>query len=140
MFYARISDDENKYEKVLVEDRVFYRRKPAKGDPPSSLHKNTAVKRQKRYSDQFRDPVFEQKEIIRKLKMIANFKKKHGNLDSVIEGWRNCIQKCVNTLQEECDVDPKEIFKTFKLQEYGFLPEDFCIESDEEGEEDAESN
>ncbi|KAL0263989.1 UNVERIFIED_CONTAM: hypothetical protein PYX00_011014 [Menopon gallinae] len=129
-FCTHISDDEDLYDKFVVDGRTFYRRRQGGGAAIATRDK-TPPKRQKRYSDQFKDPVFEQKDTLRKLHMIMAFREKNGDLDAITDMWRECICECIHVLCDEYGFSSTDIFKTFGLGKYGFDCEDFGIDRDE---------
>lgn len=121
-------EDMSNYIEIHVDDRIFYA-KAALNTP----------KKQRRYSDQFKDPVYEQKENIRKLKMMRKFKLENGNLDEITGKWKNCIHECMIVLIDEYEMGVKDIFEAFKLKKYGFDTSEYGDETDfEEDESDEE--
>lgn len=96
--------------------------------------------RRKRYSDQFKDPLFIKKDNYRKLKMIENFLEKNEDIESVIEEYKNYIKSCIGILKSEFDVKARELFKIFKLNEIGYSIEDFDSEEDESSEKEKNDN
>lgn len=129
IFSTQVSDDEDLYDKFQVDNRTFYRRKQESSGIATSP-KKTQPRRKKRYSDQFKDPIFEQKDMLRKLNMIVTFREKNGDLDAITERWRECICECTHVLSNEYGFSPAEIFNTFRLEKYGFDCEDFGIDKD----------
>lgn len=130
MFCTQVSDDENLYDKFQVDNRTFYRKRQERRGTAEFPGK-ISQRRQKRYSDQFKDPVFEQKDMLRKLNMIMTFREKNGDLDAITERWRECICECIHVLSNEYGFSPAEIFNTFQLEKYGFDCEDFGIDRDD---------
>ena len=135
MFHAEIpgGESEDAYEKICVDDRTFYRRRADSGDgqsPPAGR----PPKRARRYSDRFKDPVFEQRETVRKLRMLEKFREKNADLDKTIEAWKECIGGCIDVLWREHEISPRLIFDTFGLRRYGFRRADFDMESEEDEE------
>ncbi|KAF7683776.1 hypothetical protein TCON_1026 [Astathelohania contejeani] len=119
MYFTTV-ENENEYEVIKIDDKIFYKKK---------LKVSTKPKR--RYSDQFKDSSFIQKDIHRKLLMMENFNTKYGDLDEKIDEWKNCISKCIEILEKEYGIPAVEIFKIFGLIKYGFDCEEFGIDIDE---------
>lgn len=117
MFYTK-KEDSSSYEEILVEERKFYRKKV----------KPTV--RKKRYSDQFKDPLFIEKDIHRKLKMIKKFQTSIGDIQSETKKYLECIEKCIYILKQELEVPITVMFDSFDLKKYGFSLQDFGIEED----------
>lgn len=140
MIYAGITEQEELYDRIVVDDRVFYKKKAVLSTQPAVPKYTSPFKRQKRYSDQFTDPVFIQKETVRRLKMIMSFREKNGDLDDIIARWRSCIAECIGALCKEHEVSPTQIFKEFQLQKHGFAPEDFDVDLEDGNEADKEED
>jgi hypothetical protein len=132
MFCTHITEQEDLYDQVVVDDKVFYKKKAVESNQQQTQKDGATPKRQKRYSDQFKDPVFIEKETIRRLKMIMNFKEKNGDLDNIIARWRNCIIECVYVLSTEYEISPIPIFNEFQLKKHGFSHEDFGIDVEDD--------
>lgn len=86
--------------------------------------------KRKRYSDQFKDPVFIEKDKYRKLKMYERFQRENKDLQSVTEKYRDCITMGIEVLKREQQISAKDIFMAFGLKEYGFRLEDFGSDED----------
>ncbi|KCZ73971.1 hypothetical protein H311_05068, partial [Anncaliia algerae PRA109] len=112
---------------ILVDSKKFYKKK-------ETLPKNSSKLRRKRYSDQFKDPCFDKKDIFRKLKMIKAFSTKNRDLDALINKWKSCIEECIVLLQKNHGIFAHHIFKAFSLEKHGFDYDDFCNNSDIEEE------
>ncbi|ADM12229.1 uncharacterized protein Eint_091000 [Encephalitozoon intestinalis ATCC 50506] len=109
------------YRELHVDGRVFYKLKGKKQE---------AV-RKRRYSDQFKDPLFIQKDTNRKLRMMKQFRETHGDLESVIERWKDCVSECISILHTQYNIHPVEIFRAFSLRKWGFDIEEYgCCEDD----------
>lgn len=91
--------------------------------------------RRKRYSDQFKDPLFIIKDQFRKLKMIEKFKIKNKDIGNLIDEYKECISKCIDVLKSEYEIKARDIFSAFELKRHGFVLEDFGSESNEEKED-----
>ncbi|TBT97970.1 putative double-strand recombination repair protein [Hamiltosporidium magnivora] len=133
VFITEIKEDEKEnYEEIIVDTIKFYKRKEI--TEPSKRKKS--ITKPKRYSDQFKTSAFLNKDMHRKLCMIEKFRKNKNNLDFVIEKWRNCVEECLNVLITDYFVGAKDIFKSFKLENYGFKYEDYGDLSDYKSEEE----
>lgn len=112
MYSVDVPNNVEEYQEICVGNKTFYKLK----------RKDTVVgsSRKRRYSDQFKNPVFIQKDINRKLKMIKKFKENNGDLEELIERWKECISECISMLKNEHDVSPLTIFKSFNLRKHGF--------------------
>ncbi|KAM0673535.1 hypothetical protein GVAV_002910 [Gurleya vavrai] len=66
--------------------------------------------------------------------MIENFYLKNKDIEEVTEKYKECIEKCIEILKGQYLLPAREMFKIFKLREYGFKLEDFNSESDEKEE------
>ncbi|AFN83760.1 hypothetical protein EROM_091440 [Encephalitozoon romaleae SJ-2008] len=57
--------------------------------------------------------------------MMRQFRETHGNLESVIERWKECISECISILCNQYNIPPLEIFKAFPLRKWGFDIEEY---------------
>lgn len=121
MYTAEVPDDPEKYQKLCVDGKVFYKVKDGEDKV------NIEPRKRRRYSDQFRNPLFIQKDVNRKLKMIKQFREKNGDLASLIASWRDCISECISILQNKYGVSPVDAFKAFNLKKHGFHADDYGI-------------
>ncbi|AFM98996.1 putative double-strand recombination repair-like protein [Encephalitozoon hellem] len=115
MYTASKPENPEDYRELQIDGKTFYK---LKGDVQK-------VTRRRRYSDQFKDPLFIQKDINRKLRMMRQFRETHGDLESVIERWKECISECISILCNQYSIPPLEIFKAFPLKKWGFDIEDY---------------
>jgi hypothetical protein len=113
------------YDEISIDNKTFYKLREV-----PKKRKSVQIGR-KRYSDQFKDPVFLQKDAYRKLKMIEGFRKKNGNLDELIERWRSCVEMSIDILRSEYSYPVKEMFRLFNLKKYGFRVADYGMSEDE---------
>lgn len=118
-------DNSEDFETIRVDDKTFYCKK-----------ENVSPGPKRRYSDQFKDPLFKLKDDNRKLTMIKQFIAKHGNIDRITQRYKECISECIEILQKEGEVNPSIIFSHFNLKKYGFDPNDYGIIEDDENKED----
>jgi hypothetical protein len=116
MYLANAPEGKEGCEMIEVDGRVFYRVRSTDDKRP--------VQRRRRYSDQFKNPLFVQRNINRKLNMMRQFREKE-NLQILIDRWRECVGECIGILRDECHLDPALIFKSFNLERHGFVPEDY---------------
>lgn len=86
----------------------------------------------KRYSDQFKNPTFLEKDKYRKLKMIEKFSLENKDLKFVTDKYKDCITQSIEILKNEYMIPVKDIFDAFELKKYGFNGEDFGWEDEEE--------
>lgn len=129
MYFTAIVGDENleKYKQINVEGRVFYYLLPETTVPVKT--------NKKRYSDQFKDPIFMAKDTYRKLKMIKQFNLKYKDIGCQTEKYISCIEDSIWLLKREFSVEPKTIFHSFNLNRLGFNPEDYGINENPADEE-----
>ncbi|KAM0679811.1 hypothetical protein GINT2_001983 [Glugoides intestinalis] len=120
MFFSQIPEDEDeeKYSVIQIDEHKFYFEKP--------VEKKQVQKR--RYSDQFKDPLFVSKDTYRKLNMLKQFREKYKDINIETDKYILCIGKCILILKKEFFIDPVTIFKAFDLTSLGIIPEDFGIE------------
>ncbi|KAI5171843.1 hypothetical protein PAEPH01_1704 [Pancytospora epiphaga] len=107
MFWAEV-DDSTEYNKVEVDNRVFYSKKI----------ENAPKKR--RYSDLFKDPAYKINDIYRKLKMIKKFTE-NNDLDELTEKYKEIIVECAVILNREFGVSMDEIYEHYKLEQFGIF-------------------
>lgn len=125
MFFSKVPEGENaeNYYEVEVDGRVFY------GLRQQNSEKKPGVKR--RYSDQFKDPLFIAKDTYRKLNMIKQFKRKYKGIEAATKEYTNCIENCICILKKEFSIEPRTIFQSFDLKHLGISPDDFGVEKEE---------
>nr|AGE96619.1 hypothetical protein ECU09_1020 [Encephalitozoon cuniculi] len=114
MYTAIKPENVEEYQELCVDGRMFYK---------LGESKKKTVRR--RYSDQFKNPLFIQKDVNRKLRMMRQFREKHGDLEEEIERWKDCISECISILHSQHSVHPAEIFKAFSLGKWGFDIEEY---------------
>lgn len=119
MYTTEPPESPDRYQELHIDGNVFYKMK--------KTGECTEPVRRRRYSDQFKDPLFIQKDISRKLRMMKQFRESHGNLEELIERWKDCIFECVSILQSKYDMPPAAIFKMFNLKRHGFDPLDYGV-------------
>lgn len=123
LFFKSIPEGESSedYKEYKIDNKVFF-----------FLSKNstntTPVKR--RYSDQFKDPLFIARDTNRKLNMLMKFKEKYSNIDLITNKCVNCIEECISILKKEYSINPTAIFETFDLEKFGINPEDYGVDKE----------
>lgn len=124
MYLTKTDAIENisEYDTIKVDDKTFY----CKKEVPTDI-RNT----KKRYSDQFKDPLFKIKDNYRKLHMLKQFFDKN-NLEELTEKYRGAIVDCTEILHKEFNVELSVIYRHFNLEKYGFDPGDFGINDEED--------
>lgn len=122
MYLASLAeaDDPSEYESVTVDGREFYCRR--------EVAEPRAAKR--RYSDQFKDPLFKLRDQYRKLKMLRQFMARH-DLDELTEKYKAAILECATILNKENDVGMPAIYSHFNLDRFELDPEDFGVCADD---------
>lgn len=105
------------YQEIYVDGRVFYK--------VCKPNQKAGTIRRRRYSDQFKDPAFVQKDINRKLRMIKQFREAHGDLEAVIQRWKDCVSECISILSTQYGIHPAQVFRAFPLGKWGFDIEDY---------------
>lgn len=127
MYVADISgaEDPLEYEFVEVDGRKFYCRKETPAEPRTP---------RRRYSDQFKDPLFKIKDCHRKLRMLGQFLEKH-DLDDLIDRYRTAILECAVILNKENSVEMSTVYNHFDLGKFGFDAEEFGVRRSDEAEE-----
>ncbi|ELA42606.1 uncharacterized protein VICG_00358 [Vittaforma corneae ATCC 50505] len=125
MFFTKIPENENikDYYEIKVDGKIFY------GPRQQSSEKNAGVKR--RYSDQFKDPLFTAKDTYRKLNMIKQFKIKYKDIGLITKRYIDCIENCICILEKEFSIVPRTVFQSFDLKQLGINPDDFGVEKEE---------
>ncbi|KAI5151018.1 hypothetical protein ENBRE01_1841 [Enteropsectra breve] len=118
-YFSTKPDDENEYGEIEAYGHVFYYKIDKNSQKPA-----------KRYSDQFKQPVYKLKDQYKKLNIISKFMEQH-DLEKDMEKIRDTIAECVRILHKEYDIEPAAIYKRFNLKTYGFLPEDYGVEQEE---------
>lgn len=123
MFFPKIPESQNSenFLKINVDEKTFYYLRPTE--------KQRTPKR--RYGDQFKDPCFIAKDTHRKLNMIRQFKRKYKDMSDATAVYINCIEECILILKKEFLMDPRAIFRSFNLKQFGINSEDFGIEEAE---------
>ncbi|EPR77826.1 hypothetical protein SLOPH_1781 [Spraguea lophii 42_110] len=116
MFYTSPPNNTNNYHIKILNNKKYYFLREKK----------------RRYSDQFKDPLFIKKDIFKKLKMIEKLYEENKNMEEEIEKWKECINNCIIMLIDSYDHNGKDIFKALNLKKYGFDIKDYCNESEEE--------
>lgn len=117
MYYLKIEEEKKHlYSTMMIDGKTFYYFKASK---------NSGLKKQRRYSDQFRTNHLNYKDIYRKLKILEKHKNDNSNLDDLTEKWKDCISRCIFSLKNEFEFPVTELFKIFKLKKYGFMLADF---------------
>jgi len=109
MFLASIEGVENKsnYQEIKVDDKTFYQEKP-----PS--------RPRKRYSDQFKDPRYKNKELFKKLSIIKNFQLKFGDIRRETEKWTSKMIECLRIARDSHGADVEELYKAYNMKGLGF--------------------
>lgn len=111
MYWLEV-DDPTEYDTVEVDDRIFYCRK-----------EKEALKK-RRYSDQFKDPLFKTKDIYRRLRMLEQFMDKN-DLEELTGRYREIIVECSVQLSKEFGVPLGLIYKHFKLERFEISADEF---------------
>lgn len=123
MYYTSIPDsDTDNYQSFSVDDKIFYYKKEKE---------NIAPGKKRRYSDQFSDPHFKLIDNYRRLSFFTTFFFKN-DLNELTEKYKHAIQEAIEILKNEGNIDVKIIYKHFALSKYGFDPEDYGINSEDE--------
>lgn len=132
MYFSKIPENESaeNYNELKIGNKIFYTLKSEKKSIKSNL--------KRRYSDQFKDPLFITKDTFRKLNMLKQFKRKYKDIDLIIEKYIDCIETCINILNSEFSIEPKTIFQALDLKQFKLNPSDFGVEINEEKCEDEE--
>lgn len=124
MFLASIPEGSSEnYSRIEIDGRTFYYKKDS--TPPRTVTR-------RRYSDNFKDPLFISKDTNRKLNMLFQFSKKYRDIDSATEKYVRCIEECIDVLNREFAIPPSVVFQAFDLRRLGLKPEDYGIEEREE--------
>ncbi|EJW05168.1 hypothetical protein EDEG_00749 [Edhazardia aedis USNM 41457] len=156
VFYKEVPIDVN-YKTIKVKERIFYKSvntQNSNGDislaalevdndnsaavrlmaktsmRKECVYKKNSLIKKKRYSDQFKDPLFIQKDTYRKLKMIEKFSTQDRNIESMIEKYKDSVSQCIFILKNEFNLPAKEVFTAFDLKKYGYTLEDFNSEEE----------
>ncbi|KKO74948.1 cyclin [Vairimorpha ceranae] len=116
MYYKTKPQDENEYQKIQIDNKIFYTLKSKENSP---------VKKKKRYSDLLKDPLYIQQDLYRKLNMIKHFRNKNGDLFSLIDKWKSLIDECIILMKRDYEVSVQELFNLFRLEDYGFNIENY---------------
>lgn len=124
MYFTDLSalEDPLDYDSINVGDKTFYYKKEKEAEHRPS---------RRRYSDQFKDPLFKAKDAHRKLNMLKQLTEKQG-LDELTDKYRNAIMECVWILKQEGGIEPASVYKHFNMGNFGFNPEDFGVAENEE--------
>lgn len=124
MYYSSIPEGNiNDYLEVKVDDRIFFCKKDC--DDISHTPK-------RRYSNHLKDPLFIAKDKFKELNMLKQFRIKYKDIETIIKKYIDCIERCIEVLNKEFGVSPKEVFTAFNLERLGFNAEDFGIEKENE--------
>ncbi|KAI4292405.1 hypothetical protein PAPHI01_1679 [Pancytospora philotis] len=117
--YVTEVEDPAGYDVVEVDGRKFY----------SAKETAAPTAKRRRYSDQFKDPLFKLKDEYRKLRMLGQFMEQH-DLDELTEKYRDAILECSAVLHKEFELPLDALYKHYSLEQFGLDPEDFGIVED----------